>query len=107
VSVVQGARAWSELFAERTRGHTVYGDYARRKPFMVGETGTVEDAARPGRKGRWFVNAARALRTRFPRVRAFVYFNTIADERDWRMETSPSSVRGFTRLAQDAGFRRP
>jgi len=95
---------FSALLGEQTNGRTVYSDYAKRKPFMIGETGTVEDQGNAGRKGRWFVNALHALKTRFPLVKAFVYFNTIADDKDWRIETSRSSIAGFRRLAQDRWF---
>jgi hypothetical protein len=50
------------------------------------------------------VNASHALKTSLPLIRAFVYFNTIADDQDWRIETSRSSIAGFRRLAQDRWF---
>ena len=95
----------SNILGERTAGSTVYADYARRKPFMIGETGTVEDPSSPGRKRQWFLNARNTIKTKYPLVRAFVYFNTVADDKDWRIETSPSSIDGFRALAHDPFFR--
>ena len=99
---------WSDfksLFTERTAGHTVYEDYATRKPFMIGETGTVEDPSYVGRKGKWFLNARTTIKKNFPLLKALVYFDTIADDKDWRVGTSPTSIAGFRALASDKEFR--
>jgi hypothetical protein len=88
-----------------SQGSTVYRDYASRKPFMIGETGTVEDPARRGRKGQWFIRGRDAIKMKYPRVKAFVYFNTIADNTNWRIQTSQSSIDGFRQLALDPYFR--
>lgn len=85
----------------QTMGRSIYKDYASRKPFMIGETGTVEDETTPGHKGRWFLNARAAIKARYPLLKAFVYFSTIADGKDWRVGTSASSIAGFRALALD------
>jgi Glycosyl hydrolase family 26 len=96
---------FSQILGEKWMGSTVYADYARRKPFMIGETGSREDSV-PGRKGKWFLNVRNALKTKYPLVRAFVYFNTIWDDKDWRIQTSASSLAGFRTLARDPYFRK-
>jgi hypothetical protein len=83
-------------------------DFRGRKPYMVAETGSVEDAATPGRKGEWFRNARDAIKARFPGLMAFVYFDqdlTTGEGVNWSLETSPSALDGFRDLAQDAYFR--
>jgi Glycosyl hydrolase family 26 len=95
----------SQILGERWSGSTVYADYARRKPFMIGETGSDEDSGVPGRKGKWFLDARNVLKTKYPLVKAFVYFSTIADDKDWRIQTSASSLAGFRSLARDPYFR--
>lgn len=83
-------------------------DFRGRKPYMVAETGSVEDAATPGRKGQWFRNARDAIKARFPGLMALVYFDqdlTTGEGVNWSLETSPSALDGFRDLAQDAYFR--
>jgi hypothetical protein len=96
--------SFSQILASGTASSSVYSDYARRKPFMIAETGSIEDSADPDRKGRWFADAEKAIKARFPLLRALVYFNTIADGADWRIETSRASIAGFRQLALDPYF---
>ena len=83
-------------------GGNVEMDFRHRKPFMVAETGSVED--RDGRKGEWFRNARDAIRASMPGLRALVYFD-IAFDADWRIATSPSSLAGFGALARSQALR--
>jgi hypothetical protein len=93
--------------------HDIPGDNVEQmwgpaKPFMVGETGSVEDTSTPGRKGQWFVRARDAIKARFPYLRALVYFDqdvSASEGANWRIDTSTSSRDGFRALAQDAYFR--
>ncbi len=95
---------------------TTFADFYRwaartGKPTMIAEVGVLE--RRPGEKAAWLDELAPVLRTRFPRVGALVYFDTrrIVDGgvRDWRIDTSASSLAAFDRLAGDldAGLRMP
>jgi hypothetical protein len=93
------------ILASGSQGSTVYKDYASRKPFMIGEIGTIEDALQPGRKGQWFIDGLHAIKTKYPLLKAFVYFDTIADDTDWRIQSSRSSIDGFRQLALDPYFR--
>jgi hypothetical protein len=76
---------------------------AKDRPLMVGETGVQE--GEPGRKARWFDRVRRQLPTRFPAIRAFVYFHSDSDY-PWWIDSSPSALEAFRRLAQDPYFRR-
>jgi hypothetical protein len=103
-----GGNDWQsmgQILTSGVGGATVYGDYSAKKPFMIAETGSVEDSAAAGRKGSWFDDARNTIKSRFKRIRALVYFNTPADDSDWRIETSTSSVDGFRKLALDPYFR--
>jgi Glycosyl hydrolase family 26 len=102
---------FGEIFhAGPTPGESVETDFRHRKPYMVGETGSVEDPNVPGRKGAWFRNARDQIKASFPGLMAFVYFdqNPSAVEGctcNWRIDSSWSSLRGFRALARDAHFR--
>lgn len=84
--------------------HDVYGP---RKPFAVFETGSVEDASQPGRKGQWHLRALASLKNDFPYLKAFLYFDvdmSASGGPNWRLDTSQSSLDGFRTLAQDSHF---
>jgi hypothetical protein len=72
---------------------------------MIAETASAEQG---GSKARWIRNARRAMRERFPRIKAFVWFHLIASYEgytfDWRVNSSRSSLRAFRRLADDPYF---
>ena len=71
----------------------VYGDYADRKPFMVGEMGSVDGI--PGHdKGQWITQMAADVQAHYPDIQALMWFDTKYDN-DWRFDTSPSSLAAF------------
>jgi Glycosyl hydrolase family 26 len=102
-------QGWCEFwqlfrFDPRVSLHEVYGP---RKPFAVFETGSVEDAFKPGRKGQWHLNALASIKNEFPYLKAFVYsdFDTSSSGGpNWRLDTSQSSLDGFSTLARDPYF---
>jgi hypothetical protein len=84
--------------------HDVYGP---RKPFAVFETGSLEDASEPGRKGEWHVNALASIKQDFPYLKALVYTDLDLSSNggpNWRLDTSQSSLDAFTTLARDSYF---
>jgi hypothetical protein len=52
---------------------SVEQDFRRRKPYLVGETGSVEDTSIPGRKGQWMLNMRNRIKSEFPNLRALLY----------------------------------
>jgi hypothetical protein len=95
---------------------TLFADFyawasARPKPIMVGEYGVLETWL-PNQKADW-VNAARtAIQTDFPAVAAVNYFNSWGNDnsgnyRDWRMDTSSSSLSAFASMGSDPYFNPP
>jgi hypothetical protein len=78
-----------------------------RKPFVAGETATVEDPANPARKGQWMTNMESSIKSDFPDLRMLLYFDvdqTATDHANWRIDTSSASLAGFKTLAQDPYF---
>jgi beta-mannanase len=70
------------------------------KPFMIGEFASSELG---GSKSAWITDAAaRMTSSRFPALRAFIWFN-YNKETDWRVESSDPSLDAF-RSAFRAGF---
>ena len=57
----------------------------RGKPLMIGEFGVQE--RKSGEKAEWLRDAADALKTKFPKIKAIVYFN-VEKRHDWRIRTS-------------------
>jgi hypothetical protein len=84
----------------------IYGPFyewgmARRKPLMVGEFGAQE--RNPGEKAQWLTEAREALKTKFPGIKAVVYFDADKDY-DWRVTSSPETLAAFRAMAQDPWF---
>jgi hypothetical protein len=64
-----------------------------RKPLMIAETASTELG---GSKAQWIDEMLRReLPRRFPKVRALIYFNRLAEDVDWRLESSPAATAAF------------
>jgi hypothetical protein len=74
----------------------------RGKPLMVGEFGAQE--RNPGEKAQWLTEAREALKTKFPGIKAVVYFDANKDH-DWRVTSSPQTLAAFREWANDPWFR--
>jgi len=73
----------------------------QNKKIMVGEFGVQERSGDD--KARWVEDARTTLKTKFPLIKAVVYFNANADY-DWRMNSSPSASQAFKDMANDPWF---
>jgi hypothetical protein len=73
---------------------------ARNKPMMIGEMASAEVG---GNKAAWIDGIVPALRTRFPLIKALVWFD-INKETDWRSNSSPATQAAFYRMAHDPYF---
>ncbi|HEV7862867.1 MAG TPA: glycosyl hydrolase [Acidimicrobiia bacterium] len=69
----------------------------RGKPLMVGEFGVME--RKPGEKAQWLKDAGTALKTKFPDIKAVVYFN-VKKVYNWRLSTSSSAQAAFKAMAK-------
>jgi beta-mannanase len=69
---------------------------APTKPIMIGETASVEDS---GKKAAWITAALNALPAKFPRIKAFLWFNWQITEGgttwQWQIESSPAAAAAF------------
>jgi Glycosyl hydrolase family 26 len=71
-----------------------------RRPLMIAETGSDEDG---GDKAAWITSALGREAPRFPHLRAVVWFDSEASGADFRVASSPGSLRAFrTALAAPA-----
>ena len=62
------------------------------KPIMVAETASTEFG---GSKAHWIRMALRTLPTRFPQIKAFLWFDWNADNEDWTIGSSPAATAAF------------
>lgn len=67
-----------------------------RRPIIIAETASTETG---GSKEEWITGAFQALRTRFQRVEILIWFD-INKECDWRIASSPGSLKAFRAFAQ-------
>ncbi|MCS5716280.1 glycosyl hydrolase [Herbiconiux sp. CPCC 205716] len=80
---------------------SVYDDlHTIGKPVIIGETASAETG---GSKAGWIRDIVPTLTTRFPDIRALVWFD-VDKERDWRIRSSPAALQGFRALASDPLF---
>jgi hypothetical protein len=85
---------------------SIYSDFyawgiTHGKPLMVGEFGAQERG--PGEKARWLTDAREALKTKYPGIKAVLYFDANHDY-DWRVTTSPETLAAFRDWANDPWF---
>jgi Glycosyl hydrolase family 26 len=91
---------WSSWTSFASLVQPVYSDYAGRKPIMIAETASTEQG---GNKADWLTGAAIAMKSRFPSLRALVYFDT-DKETNWSVDSSPAALRAFRALGADPYF---
>ena len=85
-------RSFREIFAPAYE--LVTKKVAPRKPLMLGEFATSPDG---GHKAQWIRRMFELLPTRYPRVRALAYFDTVDRGVDWPLETSPAATAAFAK----------
>jgi hypothetical protein len=81
----------------------LYDAYAKRKPFMIAETGVLESSAP---KAAWVNDLVGWVKSR-PAVAAVVWFDTDTDAdgaRNWRIDTTPAALDAYQRLVSDPYF---
>ena len=77
-----------------------YGEYAARKPIMLAETAGHTDPGVNADKVRYIGQLFDAMETRFPRIKAMVWFNYQESTSNWRIEETPASQAAYrTRIA--------
>ncbi|HEY2717581.1 MAG TPA: glycosyl hydrolase [Solirubrobacterales bacterium] len=70
---------------------------APAKPMLIGETASSEAVASPaeGSKAQWIEDMFAALPTRFPALRALLYFDVTDQGHDWPIATSAAAEAAF------------
>jgi mannan endo-1,4-beta-mannosidase len=81
-------------------GKLFAGSYAKltksvapRKPVMIAEFASTPNG---GNKGLWIRNMFAKLPSKYPRVRALIWFDTVDRGVDWPIETSAAATRAFS-----------
>jgi hypothetical protein len=86
--------SFTELFGSTY--DEIVNDIAPDKPMVIGETGSTESG---GDKAAWITDMFTVLPTRFPRVRALIWFDYTVpgsfNYTDWPIDTSPSAAQAF------------
>jgi len=76
----------------------IYAELAEKgKPILIGEMASDEVG---GSKASWIDGVVPTLKTKFPLIKAFVWFD-IDKERHWQIDSSPSSLAAYARMAND------
>jgi len=85
-------QSFKDLFAD------IYAKLAAKgKPIIIGEMASDEAG---GSKAQWIDSVVPTLKSRFPLIKAFVWFD-IDKERHWQINSSPSSLASYARMAKD------
>ena len=80
----------------------LYDDCAKLgdHPMIIAEFGTGEFQHHNFDKARWITEAFHKIKTDYPRVKLFTWFN-IDKELDWRVNSSPEATEAFKNAMQD------
>jgi hypothetical protein len=86
----------------------VFGDIypklaAKGKPIIIGEMASDEVG---GSKAQWIDGIVPTLKTKFPLIKAFVWFD-IDKERHWQINSSSSALAAYARMAKDPYLNPP
>jgi hypothetical protein len=71
-----------------------------KQPMMIAEFGTGEFQSENFDKAAWVTDAFSKIKTDYPRVKIFTWFN-INKELDWRINSSPESLNAFRKAMED------
>ena len=106
VPMITWAAARADQIAAGADDATIRAQAAPLKAMLIGEFGTVEGSA--GAKATWLAQAERVIQTRFPAIRAVVYFNSdhqnFGRYFDWKVTTSRLALTAFRTFAHDPYF---
>jgi mannan endo-1,4-beta-mannosidase len=94
-----GGTAWQSFDAVFSDAYSVLTALSA-KPLMIGEFACAEEG---GDKAAWISDAFLKMRTGYPRVKLFCWFN-INKERDWRTNSSASAEAAFKNSLQNSYF---
>ena len=85
-----GWRSFNDIFANTYKEITE--KIAPSKPMMIGEIGSSEAG---GSKAEWIKDALARIPTEYSRVKAVLWFDTVADGMNWPIETSQAASSAF------------
>jgi len=92
------SESWSSWTSFTQLFSNFYDKYSSSKPIMVAETATVSAG---GSKPGWIDGAATAMKSQFPDIAAFVYFDAPTS---WLLAGEPAATQAFTQLAHQRYF---
>jgi hypothetical protein len=78
-----------------------YRRFADRKPMMIGESGSAEQG---GSKAAWILQAGDQMSSAFPNIAAYVWFNKVDQNVDWRVNSSQASLDAYRELGGRSYF---
>lgn len=87
--------SFDEIFAE---SYAELQAINAEKPIIIGEFASTEEG---GDKAAWIADAFASIRTRYPQIRALVWFH-INKETDWRINSSEAALNAYRTAVADA-----
>lgn len=102
----QGANMSLSMTIGTAPGTSVYGDYAKRKPFMIGETmnGPAVGATNQyTNKTAYFNNMITDLKANLPYLQALVFFDSKGTG-DYRINSTPETMQAFINMGKNCYF---
>ena len=95
-------KSWTEM-EQLMAGFTSWVNSREvEQPWLLGEWGTVEDPAEPGRKAQWLSNAADYFESE-PRIKAIVHFDS-SPQNNWLYDSSESAWESFIEVSNRPYF---
>jgi beta-mannanase len=95
------SRDWSSWHDFAWLAGPNYRRFADRKPMMIGESASAEQG---GSKAAWILQAGDQMSSTFRNIAAYVWFNKVDQNVDWRVNSSQASVDAYRELGRRAYF---
>jgi mannan endo-1,4-beta-mannosidase len=95
-----GWKSFDQLYSSTY--HQITDTIAPSKPMLIGEIGSTEAG---GSKAAWIADALARIPEDYPAIRGLLWFDTVADNMDWPIETSSSASSAFAEGVQDPAYR--
>jgi len=93
-----GSEIWRTFDEVYSSYYSTFSSYG--KPMMIAEFASAEDG---GNKAAWITDAFSKIKNNYPKFKIFIWFN-VNKERDWRIESSASSLASFKNAISDPYF---
>jgi len=75
---------------------------APTEPLMIAESASEEVG---GSKSQWITDLESVVKSKYPKIKALIWFNQYADGANWPVDSSSTALSAYRRLVADPSFQ--